>query len=147
MGTKINFMFVLVTRWQQLRRVIACATYPVILIIDANGKLGSIADSSIGPGGHRQNEDTNGIFLKIRVDFDLCMLASFVDIHHDHATHCGNRIDYIARPMADKPLVIQATTLRDFDAWVRKRRPLASYGGNGRISHTKTVSQQKPTTH
>ena len=54
-------------------------------------------------------------FHKLVVDVGFCVPTTFVELHLDHATHDRNRIDHIVVPIASKPSVIKAATLRSVD--------------------------------
>ena len=59
-------------------------------------------------------------FHQLLIACSLCVPSKFAPLHRDHATHCGNRIDYIAIPTGFKGATSNATTIRESDPLVTK---------------------------
>ena len=89
--------------WDDLARRLA-GQPDVVLLVDANARLGSAVSRSVGSGGFCQQEDVSGNLLhRTLAELDLCVPATvgpadpsaFTWVANGGATH---RIDYVAVP-------------------------------------------------
>jgi len=106
--------------WSRLTDVIRGARSEVLLLIDANARVGSVTSDSIGPGGFPQQQDDNGeLFHQLLSESSLLLPATFCEIDPSHATRAGHRTDFVATPFSWKHTVKGAFTRHDFDPLVR----------------------------
>ena len=86
--------------WRRVAGVISDAKAEVILLADANARLGSCASEHVGPGGFpERQDDSGGLFHQLLAEASLFLPASFCEIDAGHATRAQHRIDYIAVPL------------------------------------------------
>ena len=77
----------------------------VVLLVDANARLGSAVSAAVGSGGMYQQEGTSGImFHRTLVELGLCVPATFGPLDDSAFTWVANggarhRIDYVAVPV------------------------------------------------
>ena len=89
--------------WDDLARRLA-GQPDVVLLVDANARLGSFVSRSVGSGGFCQQENTSGNLLhRTWVELDLCVPATFGPADPSAFTWVANgkathRIDYVAVP-------------------------------------------------
>ena len=89
--------------WAELVRRLA-GQRDVVLLVDANGRVGSCLSRSVGPGGFSQAEDDNGaLFHRSLAGLGLCLPATFGPIDREAFTWVSragicHRIDYVAVP-------------------------------------------------
>ena len=85
--------------WDDLSRRLA-GQLDVVLLVDANDRLGSSVSASVGSGGMCQQEDLSGaMFHRTLVELGLCVPATFGPVDHSAFTWVANggashRIDY-----------------------------------------------------
>ena len=91
------------TWWKALAR--ALQPHPdLLLMIDANGRLGTVVSEAVGPGGYAQDEDSNGsLFHHALQQLQLFAPATFCDFNRTDYTWISepgalHRIDYVAVP-------------------------------------------------
>ena len=88
----------------------------VVLLVDANARLGSALSDSVGPGGFRQDEDEGGaLFHRALTELSLFVPASFDPPDASAFTWtsvCGrrHRIDYVAVPAAWRASVLPGSS-------------------------------------
>ena len=76
----------------------------LVLLVDANGRLGSSTSAAVGNGGFCQDEDSNGGLLhRSLLELGLCVPATFGPLDASAFTWvsnggCVHRIDYVAVP-------------------------------------------------
>ena len=91
--------------WQDLSCRLA-GQPDIVLLVDANARLGSSVSDAVGCGGMCQQEDTSGaLFHRTLVELGLCVPATFGPVDATAFTWVANggathRIDYIAVPGA-----------------------------------------------
>ena len=92
--------------WRVLQQVLRRAPghVPVILMVDANGRLGDIQSSSVGNCDQEGETAAGGVFHSFLQDHDLCAANTFSHCHSG-SSHTwissqgqGRRIDYIGLP-------------------------------------------------
>ena len=106
--------------WRRLTGVISDAKAEVILLADANARLGSCTSEHVGPGGFPERQDDSGdLFHQLLAETSLFLPATFCEVDASHATRAQHRIDYVAVPLAWAHTVASAFTGRDFDTLVR----------------------------
>ena len=76
-----------------------------VLLVDANGRIGSEVSAAVGPGGFRQVEDSGGaLFHRTLLELGLCVPATFAGADSSAFTWVSNgghphRIDFVAVPV------------------------------------------------
>ena len=91
--------------WDDLSVRLAGQT-DVVLLVDANARVGSSVSRSVGCGGFCQQEDHSGfLFHRALVELGLCVPATFGAVDSSAFTWVANggsahRIDYVAVPFA-----------------------------------------------
>ena len=91
--------------WQDLSCRLA-GQPDLVLLVDANARLGSSVSASVGAGGLCQREDSSGAFFhRSLVELGLCVPATFGPLDTTAFTWVANggathRIDYVAVPVA-----------------------------------------------
>ena len=89
--------------WSDLARRLA-GQPDVVLLVDANARLGSSVSSFVGGGGFCQQEGVGGgLFHRTSAELDLCVPATFCPADTSAFTWVANggathRIDYVAVP-------------------------------------------------
>ena len=89
--------------WDELSRRFS-GQPDVVLLVDANARLGSSVSKSVGGGGRCQQEDLSGsMFHRTLVELGLCVPATFGPVDSSAFTWVANggsthRIDYAAVP-------------------------------------------------
>ena len=89
--------------WEDLSRRLA-GQPDVVLLVDANARLGSAVSAAVGSGGLCQQEDLSGtMFHRTLVELGLCVPATFGPLDDTAFTWVANggachRIDYVAVP-------------------------------------------------
>ena len=89
--------------WEDLSRRLA-GQPDVVLLVDADARLGSSVSAAVGSGGMCQQEDLSGaMFHRTLVELGLCVPATFGPLDESAFTWVANggashRIDYVAVP-------------------------------------------------
>ncbi|CAK0797405.1 unnamed protein product [Prorocentrum cordatum] len=113
--------------WQRLQKLVQ-QHRPNLMLADANGRLGSVQSTSVGPAGLSQTEDSNGKELHEIAAAGHYVIANTVisngDEHHTWTDAYGHkhRIDYI---IADDTLISHITdvkTLADIETMKKHRQ-------------------------
>lgn len=145
--------------WDELEAVLKTLDgHTVVLLGDANARVGSINSESVGNFFPQKQNYNGGRFHSILKLFKLYAPNTFGEFTGGNAvdTHAGNRIDYIALPLSWKRLeqaawsqvlpatmaadndhtptyVSLVTGFGDSDSWIKRRVPSFS------ISHLRTI--------